>query len=99
MELTIQAFLALLPILMAAILLVVFRWPARTTMPIIYVLAVGIALFFWKVSFINVAAATVQGLFITFDILYIIFILLLYVSRGVSLDEKISTNSSEYTLK
>jgi len=73
MELTIQAFLALLPILMAAILLVGFRWPARTTMPIIYVIAVVIALFFWKVSFINVAAATVQGLFITFDILFIIF--------------------------
>ena len=73
MELTFQAFLALFPILMAAILLVGFRWPARTTMPIIYVIAVCVALFFWKVSFTNVAAASVQGLFITFDILYIIF--------------------------
>jgi lactate permease len=42
-------------------------------MPIVYVIAVSVALFFWKVSFTNVAAATVQGLFITFDILYIIF--------------------------
>jgi lactate permease len=73
MELTLQAFLALLPILMAAILLVGFRWPARTTMPLIYGIAVCVALFFWKVSFVHVAAATVQGFFITFDILFIIF--------------------------
>ena len=73
MELSLQAFFALLPILLAAVLLVGFRWPARTTMPLIYLVAAAIALFFWKVSFVHVAAATVQGLFITFDILFIIF--------------------------
>ncbi len=73
MDLSTQAFLAILPILLAAFLLVGLRWTARLTMPIVYVVAVSIALFFWGVPFINVAAATIQGLFITFDILFIIF--------------------------
>ena len=42
-------------------------------MPIVYVLALVIALFAWQVSFTQVIASTIQGLFITFDILYIIF--------------------------
>ena len=73
MTLTIQAFLAVLPILTAAILLVGLRWPARIAMPIVYVVAVIIAFFAWGVSATHVAASTIQGLFITFDILYIIF--------------------------
>ena len=73
MNLSLQALLAVAPILISAILLVGFRWTARTTMPLAYVLAVVVALVFWKVSPTHVAAATVQGLFITFDILWIIF--------------------------
>ena len=73
MTLTLQAFLAVLPILTAAILLVGLRWPARIAMPIVYVVAVIIAFFAWGVSATHVAASTIQGLFITFDILYIIF--------------------------
>ncbi len=73
MSLGIQALLALTPILLAALLLVGFRWPAKWAMPVAYGVAVLIALAAWRVSFAQVAASTVQGLFITFNILFIIF--------------------------
>lgn len=69
----IQALLAVMPIVAAAVLLVGLRWPAKQAMPIVYLIAVVIALFAWQVSFTRVAASTIQGLFITFDILFIIF--------------------------
>ncbi|MEM8535782.1 MAG: L-lactate permease [Chloroflexota bacterium] len=73
MNLALQALLAVTPILVAAVLLVGLRWPARVAMPIVYVVAVVIALLFWQVPFAQVAASTIQGLFVTFDILFIIF--------------------------
>ncbi|MDX1701303.1 MAG: L-lactate permease, partial [Melioribacteraceae bacterium] len=80
MDLSTQAFLAILPILIAAFLLIGLRWTARITMPIVYAAALLIALFFWGVPFMHVAAATIQGLFITFDILFIIFGAILLLS-------------------
>jgi lactate permease len=73
MDLGLQSLLAVMPILVAAVLLVGFRWPAKRAMPICYVVAVVIALWFWEVDFSRVAASTIQGLFITADILFIIF--------------------------
>jgi len=73
MSLGFQALLAVMPILIAAILLIGFRWPAKWAMPIVYVVAAGIALWAWGVSFSHVVASTIQGLFITFNILFIIF--------------------------
>jgi lactate permease len=73
MGLGVQALLAVTPILVAAVLLVGFRWPAKHTMPIVYIVAVVIALLAWQVSLTRVLASTIQGLFITFDILFIIF--------------------------
>jgi len=73
MSLGLQALLAFSPILIAAVLLVGLRWPARHAMPVVYVVAVLIALFAWQVSPLRVIASTIQGLFITFDILLIIF--------------------------
>ena len=73
MSLGLQALLAVMPILVAAVLLVGFRWPAKHAMPIVYVVAVVIALFAWGVSTTRIVASTIQGLFITFDILLIIF--------------------------
>ncbi|HDL19525.1 MAG TPA: L-lactate permease [Bacteroidetes bacterium] len=67
------ALLAITPILTAAFLLVGLRWPAKKTMPVVYILAFFIAFFAWKNSVIHLLASTIQGLFITFDILYIIF--------------------------
>ncbi len=73
MPLPLQAFIALLPIVLAAALLVGFRWPARRAMPVVYVTAALIALTIWGVDVSRVAASTVEGLVITFNILYIIF--------------------------
>ena len=84
-----QAFLALLPILLAGILLVGFRIPAKWAMPAVYIAAVAVALGVWKMAWLRVAAASIQGLFLTFDLLFIIFGALLLLntlerSGGVS---------------
>lgn len=73
MSLSLQALLAALPILLAAGLLIAFRLPARQVMPLVYFLTVGIGLTVWRMSFSTVAASTIQGLFITFEILFIVF--------------------------
>lgn len=89
MPLSTLALLAFLPILTAAVLLVAFRLPARIAMPIVFVMTGIIAFFGWDYSLTEIAASAIQGLFITFDILWIIFgaILLLNLlkySGGVS---------------
>lgn len=73
MSLSLLSFLALLPILVVAILLVGFRLPAKTSMPIGFLLTAAVAFFAWDFSFASILASSIQGLFITFDILYIIF--------------------------
>jgi lactate permease len=74
------AGLAALPIILAGVLLVGFRLPAKWAMPAVYVTAVVIALGVWNMAFVDVAASTIEGLFLTFDLLLIIFgaILLLH---------------------
>jgi lactate permease len=83
MSLGILAFLAVLPILIAAFLLVGVRLPARLAMPVVFASAALIAWLAWQMPFTNILASSIQGLFITFDILYIIFgaILLLNVLK------------------
>jgi len=73
MSLSVQALLAVLPILLAGVLLMAARWPAKRAMPLVFVLTLLIAGWSWEVSPIDLAASTIQGLFITFDILFIIF--------------------------
>jgi len=73
MSLGTQAFLALLPIALGGTLLVGFRVPAKRAMPAAYLAAVIVALRVWRMSPTRVAAASVQGLFLTFDLLFIIF--------------------------
>jgi lactate permease len=73
MTLGTQALLAVFPILLAGILLVGFRIPAKWAMPAVYVAAVSVAVFAWQMEWIRVWAASVQGLFLTFDLLFIIF--------------------------
>ena len=79
----VQALLAFLPIFLAAFLLVGLRLSARIAMPAVYVAAILVAFFAWQVPGIHLLASSVQGLFITFDILVIIFgaILLLNVLK------------------
>lgn len=83
MSLAVQALLAISPIFLAMLLLIGFKVSARITMPLVFLLTAFIGLFFWDLSFIQVVASSIKGLFITFDILYIIFgaILLLNVLK------------------
>ncbi len=67
------AILSLLPILAVALFLVVLRWPASRAMPISYLVAAALAIFVWNVETIQVAAATVRGLIIAAELLYIVF--------------------------
>ncbi|THG80692.1 L-lactate permease [Pseudomonas sp. A-1] len=69
----ILALLAFSPILLAAILLVGLRWPAKRAMPLVYLLTAGIGLYVWDMSLNRVLASTVQGLIITIGVLWIIF--------------------------
>ena len=69
----IQALLAATPIILAAVLLVGLNWPARRAMPVVYLTAAGIALFFWEMSVNRVLASTIQGMVVTVAVLWIIF--------------------------
>lgn len=73
MSLGLQALLAFLPILVAASLLIVLRWPAKRAMPVVYIVAAVIGWYAWGVDATRIAASTIQGLFITLNILFIIF--------------------------
>lgn len=89
MNSSILALVAVAPILLAGVLLIGFRVAAKYAMPAVYIAAAALAWAVWRVDARHVAASTVQGLFITFDILLIIFgaILLLKTlehSGGVS---------------
>ncbi|MEA1606293.1 L-lactate permease [Pseudomonas spirodelae] len=67
------ALLAFSPILLAAILLIGLRWPAKHAMPLVYLLTACVGLFAWDMSFNRVLASTLQGLLITLGLLWIIF--------------------------
>jgi lactate permease len=70
---TIAPLLAFSPILVVAILLVGMRLPAARAMPMAYIGVVAIALLIWQLRFNTVAAATVNGLVVTMQLLLIIF--------------------------
>ena len=73
MSLSIQALLAFFPILLAGILLVGLRWPAKKAMPIVFLTTFIIALFAWEMPINRILASTLQGLGVTASILWIIF--------------------------
>jgi lactate permease len=84
-----QAALALFPIALGGVLLIGFRIAAKHAMPAAYVAAVIVGFAAWQMSPTRIAAATIEGMFITFDLLFIIFgaILLLHTlerSGGVA---------------
>ncbi len=65
--------LSLSPILVVAIFLVGLRFSAAKAMPLAYVTAVIVAYFHWQISIAQIAAASLNGLVVTFTLLYIIF--------------------------
>ncbi|TBU78566.1 L-lactate permease [Phytopseudomonas daroniae] len=69
----ILALLAFSPILLAAILLIGLRWPAKHAMPLVYLVTAAVGLFAWDMTFNRVLASTLQGLLITIGLLWIIF--------------------------
>ena len=73
MTLGLQALLAFAPIALSGVLLVGLGWSAKKAMPLVYVVTALIALTAWGVSFNRVAAATLVGLIITVQVLWIIF--------------------------
>ncbi len=70
---TLLALVAFSPILVAAVLLVGFNWPAKRAMPVAFLLTVFIALWGWQMSPTRVFASTLQGLVITVTVLWIVF--------------------------
>ena len=73
MNTIILSLLSFLPILVVAIFLVGLRWPASRAMPLAYITAVVLGLGVWKLSFNQVAAASVKGIIVAATLLYIIF--------------------------
>jgi lactate permease len=73
MSITLQALLAFIPIALSAILLIGLHWPAKKAMPVVYIVTAAIAFFAWQMSFNRIVASSIQGLFITIAVLWIIF--------------------------
>lgn len=73
MDISVQAGFAALPIIVAAILLVGLRLPAKKAMPVVYAVTALVAVYVWEVSLNRVFASSIQGLLITVAVLWIIF--------------------------
>jgi len=73
MTLSIQALLAFSPILLAGLLLVGFRMPAKRAMPIVFLEAIVVAFFAWGVPINRIFASVFQGFGYAASILWIIF--------------------------
>lgn len=67
------AALSLLPIVCVGVLLIGLQWPARRAMPICYLTAAILAVLVWGVPSLQLAAATVKGLIIAGELLFIVF--------------------------
>ncbi|MGF1541029.1 MAG: L-lactate permease [Pleurocapsa sp.] len=65
--------LAIAPIVTVCLLLVVARQPAKQAMTIAYLVTLAIAGIVWQVPFAQLAAATIQGLIMAIEIVYIVF--------------------------
>ena len=75
------AAVAIAPLLVVFLLLVFRRWPAKKTMPVAFALTAVLASLYWKVSFRQITAASLEGLAIAGSLLYIVWgaLLLLFV--------------------
>ncbi len=75
--------LAILPILVVAVLMVLFVWPSSRAMPVAWLTAGVIAYFAWNMPPVWLLAATLGGIINAIDILIIVFgaILILQIMR------------------
>ncbi|HUT09921.1 MAG TPA: L-lactate permease [Thermoguttaceae bacterium] len=78
-----HALIAVSPLIAVFLLLVFRRWPAKKTMPLAYGMMALLAWSYWRVEPVRIAAASLQGLVIAGELLYIIFgaLLLLFVLK------------------
>lgn len=67
------ALLAFLPVLATVVLMASFNWPAKKAMPVVWLGAVVLGLFVWRMEPVRVAAATVEGAMSAFNLLIIVF--------------------------
>src|SRR5690606_41405281 len=67
------ALLAFAPILLAGILLLGLRWPARTAMPVVFLATAVLGYTAWDMTLNRIFASTLQGLVITSGVVWIIF--------------------------
>jgi lactate permease len=76
-----SALIAITPLAIVFLLLVIWQWSAKRTMPIGLIVTVLLAMFYWQVEPITIAAASIEGLIIAGKVLYIVFgaLLLLFV--------------------
>ena len=74
------AAFAFLPILVALVLMVGFRWPATRAMPLAWLVAAITAIFVWQMDWLIVTASTLQGFGSAITVLLIVFgaLLILY---------------------
>ncbi|WP_339488999.1 L-lactate permease [Pseudomonas sp. EL_65y_Pfl2_R95] len=73
MSQTLLSILAFVPLILAGVLLIGFRWPAKYAMPVVFILTAIIGLSAWDMSMVRVVASSLQGLILTAAILWIIF--------------------------
>lgn len=64
--------LSLIPILTIMVLMVGFRWPAWRAMAVAWVVVTIIGVGWWQMNATQIAAATFQGIYIAFTILWIV---------------------------
>ena len=67
-----HALIAITPLAIVFLLLVLWQWPAKYTMPVGLLVTILIALFYWDVSPDHIIAAIIEGLIIATKLLYII---------------------------
>ena len=83
MSLALLASVALLPIVLALVLMVGLRWPATRAMPVAWLVTAVAGLFLWKMPLSFVLASTLNGFGGAINVLIIVFgaILILYTLR------------------
>lgn len=76
-----SALIAITPLAVVFLLLVIWQWPAKRTMPVGLIVTILLALFYWQVEPITIAAASIEGLIIAGKVLYIVLgaLLLLFI--------------------
>ncbi|HZH72003.1 MAG TPA: L-lactate permease [Mariniphaga sp.] len=93
MTLGILALLSSVPIIILFVLMVWFRWPAVKAMPLAWIVTMTLSYFIWKVPVNWLLASNINGLFISLQIILIVFgaLAVLYMLRESGAIEVINT--------